>query len=139
MAFMNRLFADYIDQFIVIYLDDLMISSKNAEDYYKHMRIVFEVRRLNKLYCRLKKCVFEQHELHFLGHVVGSGGLKVDPRKIGIIENLLTWDSCAVSWDCPTTSDASLLGTQALLRLSLRSRLMQLSNLRLLLHGRLSI
>jgi transposase InsO family protein len=68
-------------------LDDILIFSESPEEHVKHLQIVFDILRKHKFFCRLKKCVFNKSELHYLGHIVGKDGLKVDPRKISIIQD----------------------------------------------------
>jgi hypothetical protein len=100
-AVMNRLFAKH-KAFCCVYLDDLLIFSKSPEEHAKHLAIVLKVLQENELYCKLKKCDFEKKELKFLGHIVGEGGIKVDPAKISVVQ----------SWPTPSsvTQVRSFLG-----------------------------
>ncbi|WVZ76464.1 hypothetical protein U9M48_024440 [Paspalum notatum var. saurae] len=85
MHLMNRVFMDYLDKFIVVFIDDILIYSKSREE---HERL-----REHKLYAKLKKCEFWIDEVPFLGHIISKGGIAVDPRKISAITN----------WEVPQT------------------------------------
>ena len=79
---MNDVLKEVIGKFVLVYLDDIVIFSKNAEEHVEHVRIVLEVLRKHKLYAKLAKCSFMQSELKFLGHIVGAQSLQVDPKKV---------------------------------------------------------
>ena len=74
-------------KFVLVYLDDIIIFSKSTAEHYKHLQIVLQLLRRHKLYANLGKCNFVQPELQFLGHVVGAGGLRVDPKKVAIVQD----------------------------------------------------
>ncbi len=80
-ALMNKVFAPVKD-FSEAYMDDIIIRSKSAEKHARHLRQLLQLLREHKLYAKLPKCAFNQAEVHYLGHVVGREGLKVDPSKI---------------------------------------------------------
>ena len=84
---MNDVLKDVIGKFVLVYLDDIVIFSKNEAEHYKHLRIVLQLLREHKLYANLAKCKFVQPELQFLGHVVGAQGLRVDPKKVSIVQD----------------------------------------------------
>ena len=84
---MNEVLGDVIGKFVLVYLDDLVIFSKNAEGHVEHVRIVLGLLRRHKLYAKLAKCTFMQSELKFLGHIVGAQGLQVDPKKVAIVRD----------------------------------------------------
>jgi hypothetical protein len=86
-AAMNDIFRGYLNKFVIIYLDDIMIYSKNAADHEKHLRLVLQKLREHELYCRPHKCHFNQAELEYLGHIVGRNGVKVDPRKVKAVQD----------------------------------------------------
>lgn len=85
---MNKIFERYLGKFVLVYLDDILVFSKNQEEHLEHLRKVFDILRKNKLYAKLTKCHFAKEELEYLGHVVGKDGIKVDPRKI---ETVAKW------------------------------------------------
>ncbi|XP_060200317.1 uncharacterized mitochondrial protein AtMg00860-like [Lycium barbarum] len=85
MDLMNREFKPYLDQFVVVFIDDILIYSKNSEDYEKHHWIVLQIVEEKKLYAKLSKCEFWLGEVAFMGHVVSAEGVKVDPYKIQAI------------------------------------------------------
>jgi Reverse transcriptase (RNA-dependent DNA polymerase) len=87
MKAMNDIFKDQIGKFLCVYLDDLLIYSKNDAEHLQHLEIVLGILRKNKLYAKLKKCEFQQPSLKFLGHIVSADGLKVDPSKVAVINN----------------------------------------------------
>ena len=81
-AVMNDIFGDLIGKYVMIYLDDILIYSRSAEEHLVHLRTVLQRLREHKLYIKLSKCDFNCPELPFLGHIVGRGGVKVDPAKV---------------------------------------------------------
>ena len=83
---MNDVFADYIYDFVVIYLDDILVMSRTPEEHLHHLRLVFERLRLHKIYAKMSKCHFNRQEVKFLGHIVGHNGLRVDPAKIAVVK-----------------------------------------------------
>jgi hypothetical protein len=85
---MNTIFHDFIREgFVVVYLDDLLVFSKTEEEHIVHLQRVFDRLREHKLYAKLTKCSFFKEELQYLGHIVGRGGLKVDPKKISVVHD----------------------------------------------------
>ena len=75
---MNAVMSGYIDDFVLVYLDDILVYSDNAEEHEAHLRQVFDRLREHKLQAKLKKCEFRKPYVKYLGHVVGSGELCVD-------------------------------------------------------------
>ena len=92
-SLMNRIFYDCIDVFMVVYMDDLLIFSKDEHSHLEHLRIVLSRLQENELYVSPKKCDFMKNEISFLGMIVGSGGIQVDPKKIDVVKK----------WPKPTT------------------------------------
>ncbi|XP_074271317.1 putative mitochondrial protein AtMg00860 [Silene latifolia] len=88
MDLMNRVFKSYLDKFVIIFIDDILVYSKNEEDHAQHLRTVLETLRENQLFATFKKCAFWLKEINFLGHVVSSKGIQVDPEKI---ETIMSW------------------------------------------------
>ncbi|XP_019059506.1 PREDICTED: uncharacterized protein LOC109117174 [Tarenaya hassleriana] len=79
---MNELFHPYLDRFVVIYLDDIVVYSKTLSEHVGHLKLVLDVLRENELYIKLEKCDFAQPQVEFLGHYVKDGQLLMDPKKI---------------------------------------------------------
>ena len=79
MDLMNRVFIPYLDKFVVVFIDDILIYSKGKEGHVDHLRTVLQTLREHQLYGKLKKCEFSLEEVVFLGHVVTKEGIKVDP------------------------------------------------------------
>ena len=88
MDLMHRVFHQYLDKFVVIFIDDILVYSKNEDDHEQHLRIVLETLQHHKLYAKFSKCEFWLSEVAFLGHIISSEGLAVDPSKI---EAILNW------------------------------------------------
>ncbi|GJV19948.1 reverse transcriptase domain-containing protein [Tanacetum coccineum] len=82
MDLMNRVCKSYLDKFIIMFIDDILIYSKIKEDHAVHLGLVLELLRKEKLYAKFPKCEFWLQEVHFLGHVVNPNGIHVDPSKI---------------------------------------------------------
>ncbi|GJX50038.1 putative reverse transcriptase domain-containing protein [Tanacetum coccineum] len=87
MDLMNRVCKPYLDKFIIIFIDDILIYSKSKEEHEVHLRIVLELLRKEKLYAKFSKCEFWLQEVHFLGNVVNQNGIHMDPSKIEAVKN----------------------------------------------------
>ena len=85
MDLMNRVFRPYVDQFVVVFIDDILVYSKDQENHDTYLRVVLETLRKEQLYAKLSKCEFWLNEVSFLGHLVSEEGIRVDPRKIEVI------------------------------------------------------
>jgi len=72
----------YLDKFVVVFIDGILIYSKTEEDHAKHLRIVLSTLRNHRLYAKFSKCEFWLKEVGFLGHVISAGGVSVDPSKV---------------------------------------------------------
>ena len=72
MSLMNKIFQQYLDQFIIVFIDDILIYSKNQEDHKLHLRLALQVLREKQLYAKFSKCEFWMEEIAFLGHVVSK-------------------------------------------------------------------
>src|SRR6185369_977033 len=81
MYLMNLVFMPELDKFVVIFIDDILIYSKNEEDHAKHMHIVLQRLRDHQLYAKFSKCEFWLDSVKFLGHTISSEGIAVDPSK----------------------------------------------------------
>ena len=82
MDLMNRVFRLYVDQFVVVFIDDILVYSKDAQEHEQHLRIVLETLREKNLYAKLSKCDFWLKEVSFLGHIVSAEGIRVDPLRL---------------------------------------------------------
>ena len=85
MNLMNRAFRPYVDQFVVVFIDDILVYSKDRENHDTHLRVVLETLRKEQLYAKLSKCEFWLNEVSFLGHIVSKEGIRVDPKKIEVV------------------------------------------------------
>jgi hypothetical protein len=88
MYLMNKVFMEYLDKFVVVFINDILIFSKTKEDHEKHLRMVLDKLRSNQLYTKFSKCEFWLTEVAFLGHVISAGGISVDPSKV---KDVLNW------------------------------------------------
>ncbi|XP_072064483.1 uncharacterized protein [Arachis hypogaea] len=102
MDYMNRIFHPYLDKFVIVFIDDILVYSKSEEEHADHLRTVLQILRDRKLYAKLSKCEFWKSEVKFLGHVVSKQGIAVDPAKVEAVMN----------WERPTsvTEIRSFLG-----------------------------
>jgi len=90
MYLMNKVFMDYLDKFVVVFIDDILVFSRNEEEHEEHLRLVLQRLRENQLYAKLSKCEFWLKEVSFLGHVISEGGVSVDPGKV---KDVLEWEA----------------------------------------------
>ena len=87
MDLMNRIFQPYLDQFFIVFNDDILIYSGSKEDHEEHLTVVLQILRENQLYAKFRKCQFWLDSVAFLGHVISAEGVSVDPQKIEAIVN----------------------------------------------------
>ena len=99
---MNDVLFDYMDAFVVVYLDDIVVYSKTLTEHEKHLRLVFKRLRENRLYVKPEKCEFAHEEIIFLGHKISAGLIRMDKGKVQAI----------MEWSVPTkvTELRSFLG-----------------------------
>ncbi|KAL4026597.1 hypothetical protein IC575_015033 [Cucumis melo] len=93
MDLMNRVFREFLDTFVIVFIDDILIYSKTEAKHEEHLRMVLQTLRDNKLYAKFSKCEFWQKQVSFLGHVVSKAGVSMDPAKIEAV----------TSWTRPST------------------------------------
>ena len=82
MDLMNRIYRSYLDQFVVVFVDDILIYSKDQAEHEQHLQLALQVLRENQLYAKLEKCDFWLQEIQFLRHMVSKEGISVDPAKV---------------------------------------------------------
>ena len=87
MDLMNRVFRPYLDQFVVVFIDDILVYFRDEPEHEQHLKIVLQTLREKKLYAKLSKCDFWLKEISFLGHIVSAEGIRVDPVKIEAVVN----------------------------------------------------
>ena len=87
MCLMNGVFSNYLDKFVLVFLDDILVYSKNEEEHEEHLRLTLQVLREHQLYAKLSKCDFYRDRIQYLGHVSSKEGISVDPEKIEAIMN----------------------------------------------------
>ncbi|GJV48621.1 putative reverse transcriptase domain-containing protein [Tanacetum coccineum] len=93
MDLMNRVCKSYLDKFVIVFIDDILVYSKDEEEHGKHLKIILELLKKERLYAKFSKCDFWLDLVQFLSHVIDCNGVHVDPAKIKAIKN----------WDAPTT------------------------------------
>ena len=82
MELMNRVFQPYLDKFVIVFIDDILVYSRSREEHAEHLHIVLQTLRDKKLYAKFSKCDFWLDRVVFLGHIISSRGIQVDPKKI---------------------------------------------------------
>jgi hypothetical protein len=82
MNLINKVFMEYLDRFVMVFIDDILIYSKNDSDHEEHLRMVLQKLRDNKLYAKFSKCEFWLDKVPFLGHIISKGGISVDLAKV---------------------------------------------------------
>jgi hypothetical protein len=90
MYMMNKVFMEYLDKFIVVFIDDILVYSSNEEEHEGHLHLVLQKLWDHKLYAKLSKCEFWLKQVAFLGHVISKGGISMDPSKV---QDVLSWKS----------------------------------------------
>ncbi|XP_052878853.1 uncharacterized protein LOC128285391 [Gossypium arboreum] len=82
MDLMNRVFQPYLDRFMVVFIDEILVYSRDEDEHDAHLRFLLQTLREKQLYAKFSKCEFWLKEVTFLGHVVSAEGIEVDPWKI---------------------------------------------------------
>jgi hypothetical protein len=85
---MNSIFNQYLDKFVLVFIDDILVYSKTEEEHEEHLKIVLQTLREHKLYAKFDKCDFYQRKIQYLGHVISEDGIAVDPEKI---KSIMEW------------------------------------------------
>ncbi|GJX37130.1 putative reverse transcriptase domain-containing protein [Tanacetum coccineum] len=87
MDLMNIVCRPYLDKFVIVFIDDILIYSKTREEHVEHLRLVLELLKRDKLYAKFSKCEFWLREVQFLRHVINGNKIHVDPNKIEAVKN----------------------------------------------------
>ncbi|GJT44605.1 putative nucleotidyltransferase, ribonuclease H [Tanacetum coccineum] len=93
MDLMNRVCKPYLDKFAIVFIDDILIYSRDEKEHEEHLKTILELLKKEELYAKFSKCEFWIHMVKFLGHVIDSSGIHIDPTKIEAVKN----------WASPTT------------------------------------
>ncbi|KAK1411557.1 hypothetical protein QVD17_38107 [Tagetes erecta] len=86
MDLINRVCKPYLDKFLIVFIDDILIYSQSEEEHKGHLKLILELLAKEKLYAKFSKCEFWLREVHFLGHVINEQGIQVDPSKIEAVK-----------------------------------------------------
>ena len=87
MDLMNRVFRDYLDKLVIVFIDDILVYSQSESQHEQHLRLVLQRLREHRLYAKFSKCEFWLPQVTFLGHIVSKDGILVDPSKIEAVRN----------------------------------------------------
>src|SRR6185369_1716846 len=87
MTLMNDVFHEYLDNFVIIYLDDILVYSHTKKEHINHLRVVLKTLRKHKLYSKISKCEFMKTCVEYLGHIISGDGVSIDQRKIEAVRN----------------------------------------------------
>ncbi|KAJ0854941.1 putative nucleotidyltransferase, Ribonuclease H [Helianthus annuus] len=90
MDLMNRVCKPFLDHFVIVFIDDILIYSKSKAEHAQHLHLVLELLQGNRLYAKFSKCEFWLEEVQFLGHIINSQGIHVDPAKIEAVKSWVT-------------------------------------------------
>ena len=82
MNLMHTIFQELLDDFVIIFLDDILVYSRDVETHVTHVRQTLEILRHHRLYAKVSKCAFFKSSMEYLGHIVSAEGLSVDPAKV---------------------------------------------------------
>jgi hypothetical protein len=93
MEAMNGMLHEFLDDFVVVFLNDILIYSQTEEEHERHLSLVLDSLQKNQFYAKLKKCAFWLSEVAFLSHVINQHGISVDPKNV----------ACMVNWQMPAT------------------------------------
>ena len=87
MNLMNCVFKQYLDMFVIVFIEDILFYSRTERDHADHLRIVLQTLRDHQLFAKFSKCEFWLRSVAFLGHIISGDGIKVDPQKIDAVRN----------------------------------------------------
>jgi hypothetical protein len=89
MYMMNKVFMEYLDKFVVVFIDDILVYSRSEEEHEDHLHLALQQLREHRMYGKLSMCEFWIKQVAFLGHVISKGGISVDPSKV---QDVLSWN-----------------------------------------------
>ena len=104
MDLMNRVFNLYLDKFVIVFIDDILVYSGSPEEHAEHLRTVLQILIERQLYAKFSKCQFWLDKVDFLGHVISAEGMRVDPQKIEAVVNWKTTKECVRGQELPWIS-----------------------------------
>jgi hypothetical protein len=87
---MNKVFMEYLDKFVMVLIDDILVYSRSEEEHEEHLHLVLQKLREHRLYAKLSKCEFWMKQVAFLGHIISKGGISIDPSKV---QDVLSWNA----------------------------------------------
>jgi hypothetical protein len=87
---MNKVFMEYLDKYVMVFINDILVYSRSEEEHEEHLHLVLQKLRDHRLYAKLSKYEFWLKQVAFLGHIIWKGGISVDPSKI---HDVLSWNS----------------------------------------------
>jgi hypothetical protein len=90
MYLMNKVFIEYLDKFVVVFIDDILVYSRSEEEHEEHLRLAFQKLREHKLCAKLSKCEFWMKQFAFSGYVISKGGISMGPSKV---QDVLSWNA----------------------------------------------
>jgi hypothetical protein len=93
MYLMKKVFMEFLDKFVMVFIDDILVYSRSEEDHEDHLPLVLQKLQDHKIYSKLSKCEFWLKQVTFLGYIVSKGGISMDPSKIQYV----------LSWNVPTS------------------------------------
>jgi hypothetical protein len=93
---MKNVLCKFLDRFVLVFIDDNLIYSKNREEHEEHLNLVLQVLRGHQLYAKFSKCDFLQKQVHYLGHDISEEGVAVDPNKI---KTIMDWPNPKDAYD----------------------------------------
>jgi hypothetical protein len=90
MYLMNKVFMEYLDKFVMVFIDDILVYSRSEEEHEEHFRLALHKLQEHRLYAKLSNCEFWMKQVAFLGHIISKGGISVDPFKV---QDVLSWNA----------------------------------------------
>jgi hypothetical protein len=90
MYLMNKVFMEYLNNFVMVFIDDILVYSRSEEEHEEHLRLALQKLREYRLYVKLSKCEFWMKQVVYLGHIISKGGISMDPSKV---QDVLSWNT----------------------------------------------